>query len=182
MQSRTRKYAAVVAVAVLLLIPLSYGAVKAIKHFIVYEDEFVYPQEDGSVTVLRTTTSIGGDNINSREDAEKVLREFKQLYEQGKAEQIRPGVWHVTLSDGDGFNFGGDPNKLLLSDADKQESVKKQFDEIHALQKAGKFEKTYKPEHDFEVDGVKYRYFEAAYTLSDGRVVTMGQSEPAEQK
>ncbi len=39
-------------------------------------------------------------------------------------------------------------------------------------------QKTYKPEHDFVVDGVKHRYFEARYTLSDGTVKTLGDSEP----
>ena len=60
--------------------------------------------------------------------------------------------------------------------------MKKQFDEIHELGKAGKFEKIYKPEHDLLVDGVKHRYFEARYTLSNGKVVTLGASEPAEDE
>jgi hypothetical protein len=56
--------------------------------------------------------------------------------------------------------------------------LKKQFDEIHELKKAGKYEKTYKPEHDYIVNGIKYRYFQARYILSDGTVKTLGDSEP----
>ena len=37
---------------------------------------------------------------------------------------------------------------------------------------------SYKPEHDYVIDGIKYRYFEARYTLSDSTVKTLGDSEP----
>lgn len=182
MQSKTRKYAAVVAVAILLLIPLSYGAVRALKYFIVLQDRVEYHQGNGHVTVMSSAQGIIGDNIHTQQDAARVMEEFKKLYKKGKAEQTKLGLWSVTLSDGSGFNYGGDPEMLFLSDAKTQELLKNQFDEVRELRKAGKFEKTYKPEHDFAVDDVKYRSFEATYTLSDGRVVTMGESEPAEQK
>ena len=63
-----------------------------------------------------------------------------------------------------------------------KQKLKKQFDEIEKLRKAGKFEKIYKPEHDYDVNGVKYRYFAARYTLSNGNIVTIGSSEPAKSK
>ena len=168
--------AAVIAIAVLL--PLSYGATKVVKkYFITFEAEFKYPEDN---TVYRTaqTMVMSGDNIKSEEDAKKVLEEFGRLYREGKAEEIRPGVWQVILSNGEKFNYGGDPEILGLSEAERKKLLKKQFDEIHELKKAGKFEKTYKPEHDYLVNGIKYRYFEARYVLSDGTVKTLGDSEP----
>jgi len=168
--------AAVIAIAVLL--PLSYGATKVVKkYFVTFEAEFEYPEDN---TVYRTiqTTVTAGDDIKSKEDAKKVLEEFGRLYREGKAEEIRPGVWQAVLSNGEKFNYGGDPEILGLSEAERKKLLKKQFDEIHELKKAGKYEKTYKPEHDYVVNGIKYRYFEARYVLSDGTVKTLGDSEP----
>jgi hypothetical protein len=134
-------------------------------------------------TYTITRGTIGsGDNIQSAEDARKAEQEFYKLYKEGKAREVRPGVWVATLSNGENFAFGGDPELLGLPDAERKAILKKQFDEIHELRKAGRFEKTYKPEHDFEIDGVKYRYFEASYILSDGKVVTSGDCEPVKNE
>lgn len=173
-----RRVAAAAAIAIAVLLPLSFGATKVVrKYFITFEAEFEYP-EDNTVYKTTQTMVMSGDNIKSEEDAKKVLEEFGKLYREGKAEEIKPGVWVVTLSNGEKFAYGGDPDVLGLSDDERKELLKKQFDEIHELKKAGKVEKTYKPEHDFVVDGVKHRYFEARYTLSDGTVKTLGDSEP----
>lgn len=185
MKSRKVKIAAAVVIGVMLLIPLCYGAAKALKHFVIFEDKFEYPEDN---TVYRTTqtTVMAGDDIKSEEDAkkvlEKVLEEFGRLYREGKAEEIRPGVWQVVLSNGGKFNYGGDPEILGLSEEERRELLKKQFDEIHELKKAGKYEKTYKPEHDYVVNGIKYRYFEARYVLSDGTVKKMGAGEPVKNE
>jgi len=172
------RVAAAAAIAIAVLLPLSYGATKVVKkYFVTFEAEFEYPEDN---TVYRTiqTTVMAGDDIKSEEDAKKVLEEFGRLYREGKAEEIRPGVWQVVLSNGEKFNYGGDPKILGLSEAERKKLLKKQFDEIHELKKAGKYEKTYKPEHDYVVNGIKYRYFEARYVLSDGTVKTLGDSEP----
>ena len=172
------RVAATIAIAIAVLLPLSYGATKVVKkYFVTFEAEFEYPEDN---TVYRTiqTTVTAGDDIKSEEDAKKVLEEFGRLYREGKAEEIRPGVWQVVLSNGEKFNYGGDPEILGLSEAEQKKLLKKQFDEIHKLKKAGKYEKTYKPEHDYVVNGIKYRYFEARYILSDGTVKTLGDSEP----
>jgi len=166
-------YAAVIVIAVML--PLSYGAAKVIKHFKVFEAMFEYPEDNTVYTVIDT---VGSDTLHSEEDAKKSQKEFYRLYKEGKAEEVEPGVWVVTLSDGTKSGYAGDPEVLGLSETERKELLKKQFDEINELRKAGKFEKTYKPEHDFEVDGVKYRYFEARYTLSSRKIVTIGSSEP----
>ena len=172
------RIAVAAAIAIAVLLPLSYGATKVVKkYFVTFEAEFEYPEDN---TVYRTiqTTVTAGDDIKSEEDAKKVLEEFGRLYREGKAEEIRPGVWQVVLSNGEKFNYGGDPEILGLSEAERKKLLKKQFDEIHELKKAGKYEKTYKPEHDYVVNGIKYRYFEARYVLSDGTVKTLGDSEP----
>ena len=172
------RVAAAATVAIAVLLPLSFGANRIVKkYFITFEAAFEYPEDN---TVYKTTQTMvtSGDNIKSEEDAKRVLEEFAALYREGKAEEIKPGIWMVTLSDGEKFTYGGDPDALGLSDDERIGLLKRQFDEIHELRKAGKFEKTYKPEHDFLVDGVEYRYFEARYVLSDGTVETIGSSEP----
>lgn len=172
------RVAAAAAIAIVVLLPLSYGATKVVrKYFVTFEAEFEYP-EDNTVYKTIQTTVMAGDDIKSEEDVKKVLEEFGRLYREGKAKEVRPGVWQVILSNGEKFNYGGDPEMLGLSEAKKKELMKKQFDEIHELKKAGKYEKTYKPEHDYVVDGIQYRYFEARYILSDGTVKTLGDSEP----
>ncbi len=172
------RVAAAAAIAIAVLLPLSYGATKVVKkYFVTFEAEFEYP-EDNTVYKTIQMTVMAGDDIKSEEDAKKVFEEFGRLYREGKAEEIRPGVWQVVLSNGEKFNYGGDPEILGLSEVERKKLLKKQFDEIHELKKAGKYEKTYKPEHDYVVNGIKYRYFEARYTLSDGTVKTLGDSEP----
>ena len=169
------RVAAAAAIAIAVLLPLSYGASKAIKkYFVTFEAEFEYP-EDNIVYKTMQTVVMDGEN---EEDAKKALEEFGKLYREGKAEEIKPGIWSAILSNGEKFNYGGDPEMLDLSEAERKELLKKQFDEIHELKKAGKYEKTYKPKNDFVVNGIKYRYFEARYVLSDSTVKTLGDSEP----
>ena len=167
--------AAVIAIAVLL--PLSYGATKTVKRIIkTFEAKFVYPEDGGAYGV---GVGIGSSDPNfTEEDARKAEREFYELYKQGKAEEVEPGVWVATLSNGKGFGYGGDPEMLGLSEAERKEFLKKQFDEIHELRKAGKFERTFIKE--IEIDGVMHRLYEDSFTLSDGKVIKMGAGEPVE--
>lgn len=176
------RVAAAAAVAIAVLLPLSYGTVKAVKHFVIAHDEvtFEYP-EDNSIYTVSRSIAIAGNNTSSEEEARRKLEEFGDLYRQGNAEEVKPGVWVATLSNGEKFGYAGDPERIGVEFTEQEkEQLKEQFDEINELRKAGKYEKTYKPENDFVIDGVKHRYFEAHYTLSDGRVVTLGASEPAE--
>jgi hypothetical protein len=177
------RLAAAAAVAIAVLLPLSYGAVKAVKHFVIARDQvtFEYP-EDNSIYTVSRSIAIAGNNTSS-EEAKRKLEEFRELYDDGKAEEVKPGVWVATLSNGEKFAYVGDPERIGVEFTEQeQEQLKEQFDEINELRKAGKYEKTYKPENDFIIYGVKHRYFEAHYTLSDGRVVTLGASEPAEDE
>jgi len=177
------RVAAAAAIAIAVLLPLSYGATKTVKRIIkTFEAEFVYPQDDGSVHGYKVGSAIGSNDPNfTEEDALKNQREFYELYKQGKAEEIEPGFWFAILSNGKGFGTRN-PEMLGLSEAERKEFLKKQFDEIEELRKAGKFEKIYKPEHDFEINGVKHRFYFARYTLSDGTVRTVGSSEPVKDE
>ena len=167
--------AAVIAIAVLL--PLSYGATKTVKRIIkTFEAKFVYPQDDGGVHAYGVGVGIGSSDPNfTEEDAHKTEQEFYELYKQGKAEEIEPGVWVVTLSTGEKFAYGGDPDQLGLTEAERKEFLKKQFDEIDELRKAGKFERTFIEE--IEKDGVKIRLYRDSFTLSNGKVVTLTSGE-----
>jgi len=177
-----RRVAIAAALAIAVILPLSYGATKAVKYVITtFEAKFEYHEDDVVYTYTRTrSVSTSGDNIKNEEDARKAEAEFYRLYKEGKAKEVKPGIWVATLSNGEQFGYGGDPEQLGLSIAQTKEQLKKQFDEIHELKKAGQYEKVYKPEHDFVIDGIKYRFFEVYYTLSNGRVVKLGDSEPTE--
>jgi hypothetical protein len=172
------RVAAAAAIAIAVLLPLSYGATKTVKRIIkTFEAKFEYPQDDGGVHVYGVGGGIGSSDPNfTEEDAREAEREFYELYKQGKAEEVEPGVWVVTLSNGEKFAYGGgDPEMLGLSEAERKEILKKQFDEIEELKKAGKFERTFIKE--IEKDGVKIRYYEDSFTLSNGKVIKMGAGE-----
>jgi len=177
------RVAAAAAIAIAVLLPLSYGATKTVKRIIkTFEAKFVYPQDDGGVHGYKVGSAIGSSDPSfTEEDAREAQREFYELYKQGKAEEVEPGFWFAILSNGKGFGTRN-PEMLGLSEAERKEFLKKQFDEIEELRKAGKFEKIYKPEHDFEIDGVKHRFYFARYTLSDGTVKTVGSSEPVKDE
>ena len=172
------RVAAAVAIAIAVLLPLSYGATKTVKRIIkTFEAKFEYPQDDGSVHAYGVGVGFGSSDPNfTEEDARKAEQEFYELYKQGKAEEVEPGVWVVTLSNGEKFAYGGgDPEMLGLSEAERIEILKKQFDEIEELKKAGKFERIFIKE--IEKDGVKIRLYRDGFTLSNGKVVTLTTGE-----
>ena len=171
------RVAAAAAIAIAVLLPLSYGATKTVKRIIkTFEAKFVYPEDGGGVHAYGVGVGIGSSDPNfTEEDAHKAEREFYELYKQGKAEEIEPGVWVVTLSTGEKFAYGGDPDQLGLTEAERKEFLKKQFDEIDELRKAGKYERTFIEE--IEKDGVKIRLYRDSFTLSNGKVVTLTTGE-----
>ncbi len=168
------------AIAIMVLLPLSYGATKTVKHIIkTFEAKFEYP-EDNVIYGVKGGIFSSDDNMQTEEDARKAQEEFYQLYKEGKAEEVEPGVWVATLSNGDRFAYGGDPELLGLSEAERRELLKKQFDEIEELRKAGKYERTFIKE--VEKNGVKIRLYEDRFTLSNGKVITMGAGEGEQVK
>jgi len=173
------RVAAAAAIAIAVLLPLSYGATKTVKRIIkTFEVKFEYPEGGG---VYGVGGGIGSSDPNfTEEDARKAEREFYELYKQGKAEEVEPGVWVATLSNGKGFGYGGDPEMLGLSEAERKEFLKKQFDEINELRKAGKFERTFIKV--IEVNGALHRFYEDRFTLSNGKVIKMGAGEPVKDE
>ena len=171
------RVAAAAAIVIGLMLPISYGAAKVIKKYFVLERKTLHTFNYGDRTYsVGTCTTVAGDDFANEDEARKAYEEAKHLVKAGKAQEIAPGIYKVVLSDGTIMGVGG-PQAFQ-----SREELKKQFDEIEELRKAGRFEKIYKPEHDFVVNGVKYRYFEARYTLSNDKVVTIGSSEPANAK
>jgi hypothetical protein len=104
-----RRIAAAAAIAIAVMLPLSYGAVKAIKCFTI----------SGTRIVVKNS-----DNINNEEDARKALEEFGDLYRKGEATEIKPGVWKVTLSSGEEFAYAGrNPELVGLPDVNEKRPV-----------------------------------------------------------
>ena len=188
MISKRIKIAAAAVVALAVLLPVSYAAVEAVKHFIVSEDKvsFEYPDPNGGATsyVYGRSVSVTGTDVENEEQARARLEEFRQLYLAGKAEEVEPGVWVATLADGTKFGFGGsDPARAGLGvefTEEEKVQLKKQSDEINELRRAGKGERTFLKE--IEDNGMKIRLYEVRYTLSDGRVVTITEGTDAEGK
>ena len=158
--------AAIIGIAVLL--PLAYGSTKIIKHFII---------DDMRIVVKNS------DKINTEEDARNAIQEFGKLYREGKAKEVKSGVWVVTLSNGEEFAYSGDnPEWAGLSPGEKSKLLKTQSDEIQQLREAGEYERTFIKET--EENGVKIRLYEDRFTLSSGKVVTMtfGEEQTAGKK
>lgn len=165
-QTRFRKVA-VAAVILLTLFTLSYGTVRAYRYFASFSKEM----PDGSVISMGSMTNA----------SEEQMEEFKQLYRAGKAKEVEPGVWEVTLSNGELFRIGKiDPEQLFLSEQELQSRMESQADEIYELKQAGQYEKIRKPELDQIINGVQYRGYIMRFTLSDGRTVDVGAAEPEE--
>lgn len=178
------RVAAAAAIAIAIMLPLSYGAVKVIKSFTI-EVTFDYPEDDTMYGYGASSTVVakGNTNINTLEEARKAVEEFRKLYREGKAEEIEPGVWVATLSDGEEFAYAGDPEQLSLMDIDIEEAkqiLKERFDEIHELKKAGKYERTFLEE--IEKDGAKIRLYQDSFILSNGKVITLTSAEEVTEK
>ena len=126
-----------------------------------------------SLVLLSITFTVAGLDTNTAiaQDAGGAAG----LYKQGKAEEVEPGHWVATLSDGTRFGINIDPEMLSLSDTERKEFMKKQFDEINELRKTGKYERTFIKE--VEENGVKIRLYEDRFTLSNGKVITIGTGE-----
>jgi len=170
-----RRVAAAAAIAIVVMLPLSYGAAKVIKYFTTFEATFEHPEDNVVYSVSSSLVAKGDTHINTVEDAKKSIEEFVKLYKEGKAKEVEPGVWVVTLSNGEEFAFAGNPEHAALPDSEKKELFRKQFDEINELRKASKYERTFIKE--IEKDGVKIRLYQDRFTLSNGKVVTLTSGE-----
>jgi hypothetical protein len=168
--------------------PLSYGATKLVeKCYITFKATFIYPEPEditeseggyeGRAAGYGVMGGFSGSADLSEKEAMEMAEEIRKLCAEGKAEEVEPGVWMVTLSNGKKIHFGGaDPEFMALTQVEKNKLLKKQFDEINELRKASKFERTFIKE--IEIDGVMHRIYRDSFTLSDGKVIKMRAGEP----
>ena len=181
MVSKRVRIAAAAVVALAVLLPVGYAAVDTVvKYFTISQDQisFDVQESDGRSlhAVATRSISVGGTNIDSEDEAHAGLEEFRQLYREGKAKEVRPGVWQVTLSNGQLFTYKGDPERVTAEfTPEEKEQMKQEFDEINALREAGQCER--KLLEETEQNGMKMRVYEVHYTLSSGKVVTRIEGE-----
>ena len=169
------RVAATVAIATMVLLPLTYGATWIIK-FVVEEFTVMYGVDDEHakyITAYAFNPTIRGDCINNEEDAKQAEKEILQLIKEGKADKISPGEYKAVLSNGGEVIYDtlGIPIEILLSE-NRKEKIKKLTDEIEKLKKAGEFERTF-------LDVVKspkgrdVYIYKTRYTLPNGVTITL---------
>ena len=184
MRGKRTRLVIAAAIAAGIMLPVGYGAVKAVMKYVILTEEkvvFKYAEPNGGVAAYGVGRAVGtmvsGDV--DEEEARARLEEFYQLYRDGKAREVKPGFWQATLSNGETFNFGGDPARAMGEfTPEEKERLQEQFEEINELRKAGKGERTFLKE--IEKDGLRIRLYEVRYTLSNGEVITVGEGMPAE--
>lgn len=171
------RVAAAAVIAIVVMLPLSYGAVKVVKFI---TEEFVvtynydYDKNDGkkevSTYVFRPT--VKGDCINSEEDAKEAETEMLQLIKEGKAEEVSPGHYRGVLSNGGEVVYDtlGIPIEILQSE-NREEKIKEMCNEIEELKTGGDFERTFLDE--VENNGIRVYIYKECYTLSNGTTITL---------
>ncbi len=110
------RVAAAAVIAIVVLLPLSYGADKLIKlYHLRFESKQV--SDDGTVTVTTTEVTLAADSFADEEEAKRVWQETQELKKAGKYEKTfrkeieRNGVryriymYSYTLSNGRGIGF-----------------------------------------------------------------------------
>jgi len=118
------RVAAAAAIAIAVLLPLTYGAVKIVKVY-TFRIDTRQVNEDGGITAISTSVKLSG-YFADEEEAKRVWQETREL------------------------------------------------------KKAGKYERTFLEE--IERNGVKYRYYNYRYILSNGQVVAFSESERVKEE
>ena len=97
-KNRITKFVAAAAVIIFVIVPISYGAYKLIKYIFREETKQSFRYDDHTYTHDREIISpiYGIDEAN----AKKQLEEARKLFREGKAVQIGPNLYEITLSDG----------------------------------------------------------------------------------
>jgi len=168
------RVAAAAAIAVAVLLPLTYGATKIIK-FVVEEFTVIYGVDDEHakyITAYTFNPTITGDCITNKEEAKEAEKEMLQLIKKGKAEEVSSGVYKGVLSNGEEVIYDtlGIPIEILQSE-NRKEKIKELTNEIQNLKKAGDFERTFLDK--VENNGIKIRIYKHRYTLSNGSTITL---------
>ena len=169
------RVAAAAAIAIMVLLPLTYGATRIVK-FVVEEFTVMYGVDDASaeyITAFSFSPTIRGDCINNEEDAKQAEKEILQLIKEGKADKINSQEYRAVLSDGGEVIYDtlGLPIEILLSE-NREEEIKKLTDEMVKMEKSGEFERTFldvvksSKGHDVYI-------YKTRYTLSNGVTISL---------
>ncbi len=171
MNAKRIKWAAAAVLALAVLLPAGYAAVEAMINYFTISETQVSTEMQGPDVVTgfgaSRSVSVGGTDIATEAEARAGLEEFQRLYREGKARQIEPGLWQVTLANGKLFNYQGNPEWSTPGFAEQ----KKEMEEVSALRNASKGERTFL--RDMEMNGQTLRVYEVRYALSSGKVVTV---------
>jgi hypothetical protein len=140
--------------------------------------QYPAPNDSGTTSYVFTRTLRGADGADP-ETTRAQFEEFFQLYREGKATEIAPGMWRATLANGKEFTFTGNPETDRGAAFTEEEKARLQqvTEEINELRQAGKGERTFWKET--ENNGMRIRLYNVRYTLSNGEVITLCEGEEA---
>lgn len=174
-KNKITKFAAVIVFVLFVILPLTYGAYKLISYFIIEETKHSFYFEDRFYTVTQEV-SVFAEDEDEKVPGIKEIKEALRILKKGEGEQIKPGIYQVTLSNGKKI-------KLNLPEPFKtREELKRELGEIDRLRMAGKYERIYRPEQDFIDDkGFLNKFFEDHFTLSNGESRVIFGSEKVEE-
>jgi len=158
MNSHFRRIAIAASLALLVILPLGYGAAKIIQDFLV--------EREGEVRVYAAEDF-------SKEDAESAVEAARALVEKGEAEEVRDGFYRVTLPDGKTVEMGGKDAGTLAGFPPELRAV---LEEIEQLRQTGDFEEKLIREWT-EDDGTKISVYVETFTLSDGSIQKLRREE-----
>jgi hypothetical protein len=163
-------------IALVFLIPFSYGATKIVE-FIVIELTVVYDTDENAqyITAFSFHPTVRGDCLSNTEDAKIAEKEMIQLIKEGKAEEISPGEYKAMVSFGGEVIYDtlGIPIEILESE-DRQEKLKELTDEIQKLRNAGNFERTILDNlENVGKNKIKVRLYKESFILSNNKTITL---------
>ena len=156
MSNRKTRIVIAALVAIAIGLPLSYGAVKGVKKIV------------HRFTWSRTIVSSSGDL--PEQEMKGIVEEAKKLIDEGKAKEVSPGVYEVTLP-------GNKKVKMAIRTSDGSEMPEPPdeaaalFDEVMQLRQSGDFERV-EIDRWTEDDGTEVILYQDRFTLADGTVCT----------
>jgi hypothetical protein len=110
---------AIIAAVFAILLSLCYGAAKL--YNCIFETKIQEWTDTNDITyITKRKISITGDSITNEEEAKKVYEEIIQLIKEGKAEEVSPGVYKGTLSDGTKFGDFSFSNESSVNEKEEK--------------------------------------------------------------
>jgi hypothetical protein len=133
----------------------------------------------------------GGGKLDEAPEAQAILQEETHRLKQALAklpyEQREVVLLHLQgdltfqkIAEHQGVSLSTAQGRYRYGLEKLRSQLKKQFDEINALRKAGRCERTFLKE--VEQDGVKVRLYQVRYTLADGKIVPLTEGTSVDDK